>query len=115
MNLGKILIVEGYMENGKESILNDLYAILQILQKIVQECGLTILKVSHHQFQPQGLTVLFLLSESHVSIHTWPEHGRFSMDVYSCRDDYSEEKILDILRQELTLQKLQHQVLSRTI
>lgn len=115
MNLGKILVVEGYMEKDQESVLNDLYGMMRVLQKIIQECNLTILNVSHHVFQPQGLTILYLLSESHVSIHTWPEHGRFAMDVYSCRDNYSEETILNILTQELSLQKLQHQVFVRTV
>lgn len=36
------------------------------------------------KFTPQGISVIFLLSESHLSIHTWPELGKFSLDLFSC-------------------------------
>ena len=38
------------------------------------------------KFEPQGVTVLCLLSESHISIHTWPEEGKAAVDVYTCGD-----------------------------
>lgn len=37
-----------------------------------------------HQFQPHGLTGIVLLAESHISIHTWPELGRATLDVFTC-------------------------------
>lgn len=42
-------------------------------------------EVSHH-FRPQGVTALALIAESHVAIHTWPEHGYAAVDVFTCRD-----------------------------
>lgn len=46
--------------------------------------GLTIVGDAFHQFQPQGVTGAVLLSESHLAIHTWPEHGFVTVDVYVC-------------------------------
>jgi S-adenosylmethionine decarboxylase len=37
-----------------------------------------------HQFEPQGLTGIILLAESHISIHTWPERGEAAVDVFTC-------------------------------
>ena len=37
-----------------------------------------------HQFDPQGLTGIILLAESHISIHTWPEKGEARVDVFTC-------------------------------
>jgi S-adenosylmethionine decarboxylase len=37
-----------------------------------------------HQFDPQGLTGIILLAESHISIHTWPEDGEAAVDVFTC-------------------------------
>jgi S-adenosylmethionine decarboxylase proenzyme len=48
------------------------------------EAGLTIVGDSFHQFEPQGVTGTVLLAESHLAIHTWPEHGFVTVDVYVC-------------------------------
>lgn len=44
-----------------------------------------------HQFNPYGLTGIVLLSESHISIHTWPELGSATLDVFTCGDRPSED------------------------
>lgn len=44
-----------------------------------------------HQFEPHGLTAIVLLSESHISIHTWPELGRASLDVFTCGNNPSDK------------------------
>ena len=49
-----------------------------------REAGLTIVGDSFHQFEPQGVTGTVLLAESHLAIHTWPEFGFASIDIYTC-------------------------------
>ena len=44
----------------------------------------TVLNQVSHKFEPQGVTALALISESHVAIHTWPEVGYAAADVFSC-------------------------------
>ena len=46
--------------------------------------GLTVVGDAFHQFSPQGVTGTVLLAESHLAIHTWPEHGFVTVDVYVC-------------------------------
>jgi S-adenosylmethionine decarboxylase len=46
--------------------------------------GLTIVGDAFHQFEPQGVTGTVLLAESHLAIHTWPEHAFVTIDVYVC-------------------------------
>ena len=46
--------------------------------------GLTVVGECFHQFEPQGVTGTVLLAESHVAIHTWPEAGFVTVDVYVC-------------------------------
>jgi S-adenosylmethionine decarboxylase len=48
------------------------------------KAGLTIVGDRFHQFEPQGVTGTVLLAESHLAIHTWPEHGFVTVDVYVC-------------------------------
>jgi len=50
----------------------------------VRSAGLTVVGDSFHQFEPQGVTGTVLLAESHLAIHTWPEYGFATVDVYVC-------------------------------
>jgi len=56
------------------------------IREILGKTSVTIEGAVHKIFQPQGLTILYLLSESHFSIHTWPEAGSCAIDFYHCGD-----------------------------
>jgi S-adenosylmethionine decarboxylase len=72
--------------------------------------GLTVVGDRFHQFEPQGVTGTVLLAESHVAIHTWPEHGFVTVDVYVCNyqsdNSIKAEKLFralqDVLKPERT-------------
>ena len=55
-----------------------------LCRRVVEDAGLTIVGDRFHQFQPQGVTGTVLLAESHLAIHTWPESGFVTLDVYVC-------------------------------
>jgi len=50
----------------------------------VEDVELTPVGECFHQFEPQGVTGTVLLAESHIAIHTWPENGFVTIDVYVC-------------------------------
>ena len=52
--------------------------------ELVNDSGLTIMGVSFHQFEGSGFTGTVVLAESHLAIHTWPETGGLTLDVYVC-------------------------------
>lgn len=58
----------------------------ELLEDICTKYDFTILTKSQHKFEPQGLTVLYMLSESHISIHTFPEQNYLALDIYTCRE-----------------------------
>ncbi len=59
--------------------------------------GATVLSVQGKQFEPQGATVLVLLSESHLSIHTYPEKGFAAVDCYTCGETVDPQVAIDYL------------------
>lgn len=61
-------------------------------------------EVAHH-FEPQGVTALGLLAESHISIHTWPEHGYAAADVFTCGDHANPQKACDFLIRTLQAER----------
>jgi S-adenosylmethionine decarboxylase len=65
-------------------LLDDLAGIKKAFEQAVKVCGATVLNRFSHQFQPQGVTVVYALAESHISIHTFPEEGCCAIDVYTC-------------------------------
>jgi S-adenosylmethionine decarboxylase proenzyme len=56
------------------------------LAKAVGKTRLTVLHSHFHDFRPRGTTGLILLKESHVTVHTWPEHRYASLDIVTCGD-----------------------------
>ncbi|MBA4493859.1 adenosylmethionine decarboxylase [Paenactinomyces guangxiensis] len=66
------------------NLLNDVSFLENHLRKAAEACGATVLSVQAQPFEPQGVTVLVMLSESHLSIHTYPEKGFAALDCYTC-------------------------------
>ncbi len=72
-------------------------------QELLSAEGLTIVKTIDHQFIPHGLTVVYILQESHAVIHTYPEHGYISFELFSCQP-FNVERVEAELK-KLTLPK----------
>lgn len=82
---GKHMICD-IKEISNIELLNNVIEIKNILNCICTKYNYTILNQIEHVFEPQGFTILYLLSESHISIHTFPEKKYFALDIYTCRD-----------------------------
>jgi S-adenosylmethionine decarboxylase len=54
----------------------------QLLHSQINKHGLHKLGEVFHDFEPAGFTAVICLSESHISLHSWPEYGRVNMDIY---------------------------------
>jgi len=85
ITLGRHLIVELY---GCDPCLLDDADFLKIqCATAATAMGATIVNVHAHRFQPVGVSVVVVLSESHLAMHTWPEHGTASLDIFVCRPE----------------------------
>jgi len=82
-----------------------------------QDAGLTAVGDKFHQFAPQGVTGMVLLAESHLAIHTWPETGFVSVDVYVCnfsKDNTTRaQHLFDALRSALRPARVNEHALRR--
>src|SRR5690606_7542369 len=78
-------------------LLNNADALQAHLVEAAEACGATVLSVQSKQFEPQGATVLVLLSESHLSIHTYPEKGFAAIDCYTCGETVDPQTAVDVL------------------
>ena len=67
-----------------EALLDDVRHIEDAMVGAAREAGGTVLARSFHKFEPRGVTGIVAIAESHLSIHTWPEHGYAAADVFTC-------------------------------
>lgn len=65
-------------------VLDDCARLRTDLADALTEAGAQVRQVVSERFEPQGVTVVAVLAESHASIHTWPEHGGMHVDVFTC-------------------------------
>ena len=64
-----------------------------VIQAIINS-GMTFLGSRSHLFPGGGLTSVFLLSESHLSFHTWPEHSFVAIDIYTCGNSIAADRLV---------------------
>ena len=72
-----------------------------LLFRAAKECNSTLLNLSVHKFEPQGLTGIAMLAESHLSVHTWPEKGMAVCDAFTCGDHTTPEKGVEYMKEQL--------------
>jgi S-adenosylmethionine decarboxylase len=78
------------------NIIHDLTRMNGLLDTICKAYDFTVLNRAAHEFSPQGLSILYLLSESHISIHTFPERDYIALDIYTCREYTDNSVYLEI-------------------
>jgi S-adenosylmethionine decarboxylase proenzyme len=91
ISTGKHMIADLHNVRNTER-LESLDSIRLLFDRICDKHDFHILGKMEHRFEPQGITMIYMLSESHISIHTFPEKGYFALDIYTCRE-YSDNSI----------------------
>jgi S-adenosylmethionine decarboxylase len=69
-----------------------------LLDKIVRESNLTVVAEVGHQFTPRGYTYAYVLSESHFTIHTYPENNSCYIDIFCCNKDFNWRKTVECVK-----------------
>ncbi|GAE34099.1 adenosylmethionine decarboxylase [Halalkalibacter akibai] len=82
--MGRHVIAELWGCNVEK--LNNMILIEQIFVDAALESGAEVREVAFHKFAPQGVSGVVIISESHLTIHSFPEHGYASIDVFTCGD-----------------------------
>lgn len=83
------------------------------LHDALADGGATVIEVLSHRFDPQGVTVVAVLAESHASVHAYPEAGAAFVDVFTCGEQADPEGIVDALGRRLGATEVRAQVVAR--
>jgi S-adenosylmethionine decarboxylase proenzyme len=92
-----------------EDFLHDLFL------KTAEELRCTLIKDVFHRFSPQGVSGVLVIAESHLSIHTWPELGYASIDLFTCSDPSELRRMPEILASALAAERFDFQDHARGI
>jgi len=97
--LGKHLIVELY--GCEEKLISDVNFVQSIMIESAKAARTTIIDSVFHKFQPYGVSGVVVIAESHLAIHTWPEHKFASVDFFTCGNKSNPWKAFKIIRKKL--------------
>ena len=84
--LGRHLLIE--LRQCDSELLDDIRYIEEAMVGAADEAGATIVGKSFHKFDPRGVTGIVAIAESHLCIHTWPEHGYAAVDIFTCGSEF---------------------------
>src|SRR5690606_16195911 len=82
--LGRHILAEIY--GCSADMLNNADIIEKCMVEAALRAGAEVREVAFHKFSPQGVSGVVVISESHLTIHTWPELGYAAVDVFTCGD-----------------------------
>ena len=97
--LGTHLLLD--LKSCDPELLDDLQLIRQAMTGAAEQAGATIIGESFHKFDPLGVTGIIAVAESHLCIHTWPEHSYAAVDIFSCGSSFKPRKAADLIVQSL--------------
>lgn len=91
------LVIEIYEVNS--DLLIDHNKLLPLIKKFIKETGINVVNELYHDFKPFGSTLIFILSSSHLAVHTWPENNFLHLDLLSCHKISNTSRLRHILSQ----------------
>jgi len=93
--------------------LNDESFLRCILNRAAKLANATVLNLISNKFEPQGVTAIALLAESHISIHTWPESNYSAVDIFTCGQNMMPELASQYLIESLMAKEHSLRVIER--
>lgn len=102
--LGRHILAEIY--GCDFELLNNPRKVEQIMVSAALEAGAEVREYVFHKFSPQGVSGVVVISESHLTIHTWPELGYAAVDVFTCGDTVDPWDACNYLTSSLNAQEI---------
>ncbi len=81
-SLGRHILVEAY--DCDREALDNIRELQEAMETAAEKAGATVVESAFRKFQPHGISGVLVISESHLTIHTWPEFGYAAIDLFTC-------------------------------
>ena len=90
------------IDSVDSKLIYDNQALIEICDQCLREANVTVINKANHAFHPHGLTLMYLLTESHFSLHSWPEDRKLRIDFFSCQNHEKCQKGYDSLKRSFS-------------
>ena len=94
-SLGTHLLLD--LKGCNAELLDDVDYIREVVLTAAREAGATVVGETFHKFRPIGVTGIVAIAESHISIHTWPEHSYAAADIFTCGQSLTPLRAADLI------------------
>ena len=81
-------------------VIGKVEAVEQVLVRAAEVAGVQVWSISFHRFNPNGVSGVVVISESHLSVHTWPEDGYVALDIFTCGESAKPEQAVEYALRE---------------
>lgn len=109
--LGYHTLIELYGCNSKK--INDTQLVESTLLKAAQIANLSVVNTTIHHFNPIGVSGVIVIKESHIAIHTWPEHNYVALDFFTCNSSYELTEAIEHIKCAFEAQKMEQKDIER--
>jgi S-adenosylmethionine decarboxylase len=110
------ILIDGH--HGDFARLQDMQRVYDVLDSLPAEIGMTkimppyVFRYTGVKPEDWGVSGFVLIAESHISIHTFPEHGLINIDIFSCKE-FSAQMALDYVQEHFGLRDVSYRALDR--
>ena len=111
MILGRHTLIE--LHGCNPAALSDAASLRNLMLTAVQKAGGTYVTDVFHHFAPHGVSGVIVIAESHVTIHTWPEHGYAAADVFTCGSSFAHSAFTTLMREGLKAVRVETKTIER--
>ena len=85
----------------------------EIMEDAARRCKATVVCSTFHRFEPQGLSGVVVIGESHLAVHTWPEHASVCVDLFTCSDQMDAEPGIEYLTEMFAARETNTRIVAR--
>jgi S-adenosylmethionine decarboxylase proenzyme len=83
------------LEGCNARLLDSPKAVRELCVDLAKLLKARVVQTGCHRFEPHGVTAFAIISESHISVHTWPESGKAFLDVFTCQESFDADPVID--------------------
>lgn len=94
-------------------ILNDRDYLAELMRQTAVDLNATVVDVLFHTFAPHGVSGVVVIAESHLAVHTWPEHGYAAVDLFTCSETTRLPALAELLKKRLKATQIEYREQAR--